>query len=436
QSFRLGYVGQEVQLDLPDRLSQADPSELRIRTRNLNGSPLPTQGKLEIYRLEAPPNALRSRLWTQPDQYLIEPGPYRKLFPHDVYARENQPQAWPRQGEAYLTQAIDSEEDPSLSLTQVKDWEPGAYLAKFTTEDGEIEVEQVFTLFDPQAKQPALATWLDASLSRAQAQPGETIRLDLRTSEPELYVRYELWQGRKALDSRWVKLEQDLKSLKILVDESHRGGLTIYLSYFRENQFENQVLNLDVPWTSKELQLSWETFRSPLLPGQSEEWRLKITGPQAEVVAAEMVATLFDASLESFVPHRWRMDLYPSVYGRLIQQHNQFGYGSSRLVAAWEGYQGEVGLQGYDRLNWFGVFMRGYVGTLNEVVAVGASRPRRMPWRATKSGRSNVAYDSFGLTPAPVQELATEVLDRKTELLELELVYAESDNSWKNIEYR
>jgi len=39
--------------------------------------------------------------------------------------------------------------------------------------------------------------------------------------------------------------------------------------------------------------------------GQSEEWRIKIAGPKGEKVAAEMVAAMYDASLDAFRPHAW-----------------------------------------------------------------------------------------------------------------------------------
>jgi hypothetical protein len=47
------------------------------------------------------------------------------------------------------------------------------------------------------------------------------------------------------------------------------------------------------------------TFRSKLEPGQKETWTAIVTGPDATQAVAEMVATLYDASLDQFQTHRW-----------------------------------------------------------------------------------------------------------------------------------
>ena len=62
------------------------------------------------------------------------------------------------------------------------------------------------------------------------------------------------------------------------------------------------------------LDISFETFRNKLWPGQKEEWRLKIAGANKDKVAAEMVATLYDASLDAFRANGWSFSIYPSYW--------------------------------------------------------------------------------------------------------------------------
>ena len=72
-----------------------------------------------------------------------------------------------------------------------------------------------------------------------------------------------------------------------------------------------------MPWKNKELELKWEHFVSKLQPGQKETWTLvvqsleskvqspKSEGRSAEKAVAEMVATLYDESLDAFAPLDW-----------------------------------------------------------------------------------------------------------------------------------
>ena len=44
--------------------------------------------------------------------------------------------------------------------------------------------------------------------------------------------------------------------------------------------------------------MKWEVFRDKLRPGQEEEWKLTVKTPQGMPAAAEMLATMYDASLD------------------------------------------------------------------------------------------------------------------------------------------
>ena len=81
-----------------------------------------------------------------------------------------------------------------------------------------------------------------------------------------------------------------------------------------------------MPWSNKRLALRWEHFVSKLQPGQHETWTAVISGPDATRAAAEMVAALYDASLDAFAPLAWggiqgfrqnddRRNAYASVHG-------------------------------------------------------------------------------------------------------------------------
>jgi hypothetical protein len=56
-------------------------------------------------------------------------------------------------------------------------------------------------------------------------------------------------------------------------------------------------------------------FRDKLQPGKKEEWRLTLTTPQGKPAHAEMLATMYDASLDKIWDNEQEWDLY---YNRLI----------------------------------------------------------------------------------------------------------------------
>ncbi|MBL0177463.1 MAG: hypothetical protein IPP94_19855 [Ignavibacteria bacterium] len=76
---------------------------------------------------------------------------------------------------------------------------------------------------------------------------------------------------------------------------------------------------ITVPWTNKELVLSTSVFRDKMLPGTKEEWRLTVKGGKAETVAAELVATMYDASLDAIDRNDWATFTNPMLRGSRMQ---------------------------------------------------------------------------------------------------------------------
>ena len=84
-----------------------------------------------------------------------------------------------------------------------------------------------------------------------------------------------------------------------------RGGFTLHVTMVRENRAYLTSHQVNVPWSNKNLTVRWEHFVSKLEPAQKETWTAVITGPDAEKAVAEMVATLYDQSLDAYLPHGW-----------------------------------------------------------------------------------------------------------------------------------
>src|SRR3546814_15031922 len=72
----------------------------------------------------------------------------------------------------------------------------------------------------------------------------------------------------------------------------------------RISAWSSDVCSSDL-WSNRDLQLEWATHRDKLQPGAAEEWQLTIKGGKKEAVAAELLAGLYDASLDALKPHRW-----------------------------------------------------------------------------------------------------------------------------------
>jgi uncharacterized protein YfaS (alpha-2-macroglobulin family) len=145
------------------------------------------------------------------------------------------------------------------------------------------------------------------------------------------------------------------------VDESDRGGVFAYWFTIRNNRvYQNGPISIMVPWSNKDLNIQYETFRDKLSPGQQEEWRLRITGPKKDKVAAEMVVAMYDASLDQFLPNNWGRIGYPTRYNQVRFENGigfNYSYGEARFYNIED--VAPVIERVYHQLNWFNFPMYG-----------------------------------------------------------------------------
>ena len=109
----------------------------------------------------------------------------------------------------------------------------------------------------------------------------------------------------KILQAFWTDAEKTQIAIKQKVDEAMRGGFTVRTTYVRENRGYLESRHVNVPWTNKDLTVKWERFVSKLEPAKKETYTAIVKGPNASKVVAEMVAALYDVSLDAYLPHNW-----------------------------------------------------------------------------------------------------------------------------------
>lgn len=155
------------------------------------------------------------------------------------------------------------------------------------------------------------------------AKVGEPHVITLGTSDQELTVFYQIVRDWDVVKEGMI----DLKNQEAIIytpTEKDRGGYTVILDYVKHNYSNRSSYNISLPWDNKELNVELLTKRDKVLPGSKEEWQLKISGKAKDKVMAEMLATMYDASLDQFVSHAFSFNPYLNHYGNL--QGRFFGF--------------------------------------------------------------------------------------------------------------
>ncbi|MEM6800090.1 MAG: MG2 domain-containing protein [Bacteroidota bacterium] len=404
--LQVAYTTLNVSMLVPDLIYAGKADSLSINSVNYSNSPIASSGQLVLSKLEGPKDILRTKKWPAPDQPLMSKEEFKKKFPHEVYQNENDKETWPK------TQiAVKEVKMEGATKFAMGDWVgsenvAGTYVWELTVKDPsgeELKLIKYMNIEDEEDEQAATSTWLTAELNKTAFEPLEAATLTLKSAAKKIWVLYELKQGNKLLKKEYMRLRgKKGEQIKIPVLASHRGGLSVSIYAIYNNEFKAIQKNIQVPWTNKQLKLSWSTFRSKLIPGQEEEWRLKISGPKGEAVAAEMVASLYDASLDEFRSNGFGLYLYGSNYSS-SQWQQDYGFGvvnSYRISDLPYPSRSYFPQRSYDRLISIDAFAYGGVPMMKNSRAIGGAfraRSAAMPAPSMERNMEDMdgAVDTF-----------------------------------------
>ncbi|MCC6840918.1 MAG: hypothetical protein IT230_12245 [Flavobacteriales bacterium] len=328
-----GYRSIDIAVSTGAGINRAAIDSLKLNVQDLDGSVMDLPMNVRIARLHTPGAPLRSRLWERPDVFVIAPEEFKKLFPQQVYTNGDDPLTWPRV-DVVLERKQWRADGKQLALSGIRQWDVGMYVIEVgaTDADGkEVKVQKVISIYDPAVQHTGFVNEaFHVEAVKAKAEPGEKAELLLSSALPEAHILMEVERQGKIAVRRWFTIKRGQQLVELPVLEADRGGFTVHFIGVERGRAHQQDVFIEVPWSNKELQVEWTTFRDKLLPGAKEEWRLKITGPNGEKVAAQLLAGMYDASLDHFVPHGWDMSIRPTNYGRLAWgAPAPFGMGNS-----------------------------------------------------------------------------------------------------------
>ncbi len=299
--IRLGYAALEARLTAAEWLTEDQPVRLEVRTTTLDGEPQPASGTLRVYALQAPARVPRPALEA-----------VDRFDPSDRADRSDpsDPASWP-------LGAVVEERPFSTGTNGQAAFEyrlpVGLYRAVLETRDRfdrPVSARLPLQVLNPAASRLALKLPQVLAAPTWELQPGDELLALWGTGYDRGRAFVEIEHRGRMLQRFWTPADTTQTQIRQTITEALRGGFTLLVTFVRDNRAHLTVRPVQVPWRDRELTLRWSRFTSRLRPGQQETWALEIQGPpgqaaEAERRAAEMVATLYDASLDAFVPLQW-----------------------------------------------------------------------------------------------------------------------------------
>ncbi|MFT3680390.1 MAG: alpha-2-macroglobulin family protein [Ferruginibacter sp.] len=327
-SVAVAYQALQLNIDMPDKIQADSLQKIKVRSANLNDLFEKTNVTVAIYKLDQPAKIFRERYWNVPDQFVMSKDEYYSQFPYDVYKDEDKMNNWKLLDRVVevtdSTKEYDGIKLPAASTKFLAGW----YKVTVTAKDkyGEdVKAEKFIRLID--YKQDAIIKEaVEVNVKKSAAEPGEKINYTIKTGFDNVWLIHSLLKTEQDTITTYPIVKSSAPfSSEIIVTEADRGGIGVSYIFVQHNRIYKGAENFDVPWSNKELNISYQTFRDKLLPGANEKWSVKISGVKGDKKAAEMLATMYDASLDQFKPHNWTsINIWPMLYNSIMWSEDGF----------------------------------------------------------------------------------------------------------------
>ena len=196
----------------------------------------------------------------------------------------------------------------SIPNSQLKS---GEHRLEAVCEDDSIDMK--FVLFSLDDKKPAIETkdwfYISDSQFKDDKQP---VTVQVGSSDPDLYIAYEIISGTKVLEEGFIRENRSLWNRKFTYKEEYGNGILLAFAWVKDGIAYKHTATITRPVPDKHLKVQWETFRDRLKPGQQEEWKLSIKDKNGKPAQSQLLAVLYDKSLDQLASHYW--GLYPSMW--------------------------------------------------------------------------------------------------------------------------
>ncbi len=309
RAFRIGFAAVTTEIrDLPGFLDAGRTTELELARTDLEGVGRAGRGRWRLHRLEQPP---APRLPAEEPEEAPPPGAWRTagdlLRPRWSRAEPLAAvlERWADGGEIARGE-VDHDARGRATLT-LDGLAPGAYRLRYATEDPwGARFEMARDLVVTGAGRPPLALAAALVAERGAVAVGESARFLVHSGLADVELVFEVFRGERRIAKRVLDSGRDSGVIELPVGADDRGGFTARLTAIRDHQLLVFEESIAVPWDDRRLEVRFASFRDRMAPGGRETWSVEVSssdGRALEPGAAELLAYMYDRSLDLFAPH-------------------------------------------------------------------------------------------------------------------------------------
>lgn len=386
-SFSVGSSSIVLSTSLRDIMKKENLS-VRINAHTLNGEPTKAEGIYRIYALK---------------QERAKKGEDLKTI----------------QGEEVISDKFTTESP--INAKVFADLHSGNYRIRLEATDSkgrQVELEQDVILYTDKDKRPPVFSDIWITENSLSCLPGQEVQFVFGTSHKKAYVLYELYVNNKVVERKRMELSNENREIIVPFLEKYGDGAAALFTFIKEGKLYTRQVIINKQRPSKELTIKTETFRDKLIPGNKESWTFRVLNPDSLPAAAEVLASMYDASLDAIQPFNWNFSpiTYPYIYASAFRNNGAYWFHVSSDYGKID-YK-KVPEFEYSRFNWQQAMLTTYAFATRQSASLGAMKNQAVEMESDMVLTESVVEENASpVAPSPSnKELGAGEIKKETPL--------------------
>ncbi|WP_294306541.1 alpha-2-macroglobulin family protein [uncultured Chryseobacterium sp.] len=291
--------------------------KLKVETKNYNEQNVKKSYRVKLLKLQAPDRIFRSNFKDAVQNYpIFSKEEFIKKFPHDLFDKNDELQN--RQVSSVILNDVQRKEE----LLDLGKLDAGDYQLELSNVEGKdtIKTSQYFSVWDKNSLKANQKTFLSALQPKTEFLRGEKAKIYVYSAVPDALVNIFIQDG----SGKTVYDIQNMKNGKLeygvdIPKDNAVSEVNIQFQMVAFNDIQTETVDLKIKDSEQPLKIETTTFRDRLEPNVKEKWSVKVSGNDKEKINAEVLANMYDLSLDQFEVNTYTWERLYSPYALVTQ---------------------------------------------------------------------------------------------------------------------
>ncbi|MCW4452043.1 MG2 domain-containing protein [Kaistella sp. BT6-1-3] len=306
-NLKVASVSHYIKVDDMKDTFAGENLKIKVETKNYNDQNLNKSYQVKLSKLQPKERIFRSNFENEiQDLPQLSKAEFMQKFPHDYFDKSEK--------ENRVEKVIfEKNQEPKTDASELKNLDSsvlnlgslsaGKYKLELYNIEGKdtIKTEKTFEVFDKRFLTDSQKPFLKIIQPKLEFHRNEKATIYAYSAIPNalVYIYVQNGNGKTVTEQKTFKNGVLPYEVAFPKDENI-DQINVQFQLVAFNDVQTESVNLKIKSDKKPLRIETETFRDKLQPGSKEKWTVKILGEDKEKINAEVLASMYDKSLDQF----------------------------------------------------------------------------------------------------------------------------------------